>query len=249
MKKVLIIITFIIASFIILYHTSYAKYVANSIWDYYLNSNKFYFESDYLNSESKNNIYNSWDGNSISFNIKNSLNNELYTKDDISYIVTCSIENSNEKCLINGEEKYQALLKGNKISNDILSFEIPKDIDVAKVNVIAKAIYPYKKTLKATFELNKSSINESISYDIENHTNYSSLNISNYLDNEKCLHISFYKDNIKILQNKSMMNIETDDNGYINAFDINVKAKDTISINVYNEDVISKDDFTVLQCQ
>ena len=39
---------FIIVSFLIFNHTSYAKYVSNSIWDYYLNSNKFYFESDYL---------------------------------------------------------------------------------------------------------------------------------------------------------------------------------------------------------
>ena len=248
-KKVLIILMFIIVSFLIFNHTSYAKYVSNSIWDYYLNSNKFYFESDYLAMNSKKNIYNSWDGNSISFNLTNGLNNKLYTKDDISYEVTCSIDDSNKPCLINGEDVYKSILKGNKLSTDILSINIDNDIALANVKVIAKSISPYKKTLVANFELNKLDEKNDISYDIEKLDNYSKLNISNASLKEKCLHISFPSNNIRVLQTSLMKNIGTDTDGYINEFDINVKENDVVSIDIYSMQDIDKDDFTVLACQ
>ena len=247
MKKILIVLTFIIISFIIFYHTSYAKYTANSIWDYYLSSNKFYFESDYLNTKQKTNIYNYWDGSGISFNIKNGLNNQVYTKDDIKYEVTCTIKNA--KCLVNNEEIYKTTLKGNKLSEDILYFDIIGDTDIAKVDVVAKATYPYRKTLKATFELNKTTPEDIISYDIENLDNYSNLNISNYKEEDKCVRIKFSSANIKVLQTKEMKNISTDDNGFINEFDININKKDTLSIRFYNTVSITKNDFTVLECQ
>lgn len=248
-KKILIVVLFIIVSFIIFNHTSYAKYVSNSIWDYYLNSNKFYFESDYLTMNSKNNIYNSWDGSSISFNLTNGLNNKIYTKDDISYQVTCSIDDSDKTCLINGEEVYKSVLKGNMLSTDILSIEIDDAISLANVKVVAKAISPYKKTLKANFELNKVADKDDISYDIEKLDNYNKLNIINASSNEKCLHVNFSTDSIRILDQDIIKNIGTDTNGYINEFDINVKENDIVSIDFYSTVDISKNDFTVLTCQ
>ena len=248
-KKILIVLLFIIVSFIIFNHTSYAKYVSNSIWDYYLNSNKFYFESDYLSMNSKNNIYNSWDGSNINFNLTNGLNNKLYTKDDISYEVTCSIENSDKACLINGEEVYKSILKGNMLSTDILSIDVDSDTSLTNVRVVAKAISPYKKTLKANFELNKIEDKNDISYDIEKFDNYNKLNISNVSDKETCLHVSFDANSIKVLDQENFKNIGTDTDGYIDEFDIDVDKYDVVSIDFYSTKDISKNDFTVLTCQ
>lgn len=248
-KKLLIVLMFIIISFLIFTRTSYAKYVSNSIWDYYLNSNKFYFESDYLSMNSKNNIFNSWDGSSISFNITNSLNSKLYTKDDITYEVSCSIENSDKECLINGEEVYKSVLKGDKVSTDILSIMVDDDISLANVKVVAKATSPYRKTLLANFELNRIDDKYDISYDIEKYDNYSKLNISNVSSEDKCLHVSFFNDNIRVLQTSLIKNIGTDTDGYINEFDINVKENDIVSVDIYSDTDIDKDDFTVLTCQ
>ena len=61
------------------------------------------------------------------------------------------------------------------------------------------------------------------------------------------MHVSF-PNNIKVLQSSNMHNIETDDDGYINAVDINIKDNHTVSINLYGNE-INKDDFTVLACQ
>ena len=244
-KKILIVLSLIIVFILIFHHTSYAKYVSNSIWDYYLNSKNFYFESDYLNN--KNNVYNSWDGKSISFNLKNSLNDKVFSNDDIKYEVTCMTDNEQLECLVNNEKKYTSILEGNKLSVDTLTFDIIGDVSVAKVTVVAKAISPYKKTLTADFELTKTSINNSVSYDIVDYDNYSKLYISNYENIEKCLHV-IIPNNIKVLQSSNMHNIETDDDGYINAVDINIKDNHTVSINLYGNE-INKDDFTVLACQ
>lgn len=84
---------------------SYAKYVSNSVWNYYLNSKGFYFDSEELSINSIKNINNMWDGTSTYFTINNSLNDGVVTEFDINYKVTCTATNSlNEKlaCYING---------------------------------------------------------------------------------------------------------------------------------------------------
>lgn len=248
-KKILIIsLLFIVVSIIIFTHTSYARYISNSIWDYYLSSNNFYFESDYLDKNIKNNIYNSWDGNSISFNLKNGLSNDIYTKDDIKYEVSCITLNE-ASCLVNGESVYKAILKGNTFTTETLSFRIEGDADLTNVTVIAKAISPYKKTISANFELNRIRIKNTINYDLVDYGNYSKLNISNYSNNDKCLSVSYSADNIHVLEDSNMQNIQTDDDGYINGFEIDIQHNDTVSINIYNTDSIDNTDFTVLECQ
>lgn len=83
---------------------TYAKYVSNSVLNYYLNSKGFYFRSDDLTTETKNNVDTSWDGNKVSFTINNSSNKSLATEYDIEYEITCSIEetDSTKVCYLNG---------------------------------------------------------------------------------------------------------------------------------------------------
>lgn len=86
--------------------TSFAKYTSNKVWDYYLKSHGFYFSSDYLGSD-KRNVNTLWDGNSVYFNLKNSISNNLITEYDISYTVTCELmdESFDGVCTLNGTDK------------------------------------------------------------------------------------------------------------------------------------------------
>ena len=83
---------------------TYAKYVSNSVLNYYLNSKGFYFRSDDLTEETKNNVDTSWDGNKVSFTISNSSNKSLATEYDIQYEITCAIEETDttKVCYLNG---------------------------------------------------------------------------------------------------------------------------------------------------
>jgi len=86
---------------------SFAKYVSNSIWDYYLRSKGFYFYSDTLNMNTYQFADNSWDESSIYFNLRNNLNDKVVTTYDINYSVVCTIENeasSYSECKLNGTE-------------------------------------------------------------------------------------------------------------------------------------------------
>ena len=83
---------------------TYAKYVSNSVLNYYLNSKGFYFRSEDLTPETKNNVDTSWDGNKVSFTINNSSNKSLATEYDIQYEITCAIEETDttKVCYLNG---------------------------------------------------------------------------------------------------------------------------------------------------
>ena len=83
---------------------TYAKYVSNSVLNYYLNSKGFYFKSDNLDTEIKNNADTSWDGDKVTFSITNSSNKSLATEYDIKYEITCSIEETDttKVCYLNG---------------------------------------------------------------------------------------------------------------------------------------------------
>ena len=102
-KTKIIIITGIMLCFLILVTNgfSYAIYASKSVWNHNLESKEFYFSSDYLKDESLKNVNNYWNGENISFNIKNSSNNELITAYDIKYKVECSTNNPKITCSIN----------------------------------------------------------------------------------------------------------------------------------------------------
>lgn len=106
-KNIVVITLIIIGIFVCFYGFSLAKYVSNSIWDYYLKSKGFYLSSDNLGSEVVKNVDNLWDGGSVYFNIRNSLNQTVVTNYDINYKVKCTIKGDAAQyaeCRINGTE-------------------------------------------------------------------------------------------------------------------------------------------------
>lgn len=103
-KKNILLIILLLGVLLAVKGVTLAKYVYNSAHNHYLSSKGFYFKSDYLKETSTDNLYNSWDGESIHFNIYNSKNKSLITKYDINYELKCEIIDSDvsTKCLLNG---------------------------------------------------------------------------------------------------------------------------------------------------
>jgi len=82
---------------------TFARYVANAAWDYYLSSRGFYLTSDHLAKDPIQNINNSWHNESIYFNVRNSAGEDATSDFDIEYEVSCEVESHNElECHLNG---------------------------------------------------------------------------------------------------------------------------------------------------
>lgn len=114
---------------------SLAKYAAKSTWNYYLESQGFYFNSDTLNG--KDNVNNNWDGGSVNFSITNSNNDSLSTGVDIKYKAVCTVvgeASSSAACKMNGLDSstYEGVLSSNascvnnKDEVDVSSFDKEK---------------------------------------------------------------------------------------------------------------------------
>jgi hypothetical protein len=107
-KNLLVIIfSILIGSIIYFYGFTYAKYAYNSIWDYYLKSKGFYLSSNSLGNPIIKNVDNLWDGGSVHFTIKNSINDTVITNYDIDYEVTCEVQGDSSEyseCHMNGTE-------------------------------------------------------------------------------------------------------------------------------------------------
>ena len=100
-KKILIILILLAVCFIVKL-PSLARYSSNYVWNYYLESHGFYLASDSLGLDKKN-VDTFWDGGRVTFNIKNSSNNNLITDYDIGLEVTCEIQgNTPATCKLNG---------------------------------------------------------------------------------------------------------------------------------------------------
>ena len=120
-----------ICGFMCFYLTSLARYKSSSVWNYYLESHGFYFSSDFLGNDVKN-VDTLWDGNSVHFNLKNSINDSLVTEYDIRYNVTCEVlSDIPATCNLNGTNNstFTGVLSSNaRCINDI------DDTDVSSFN-------------------------------------------------------------------------------------------------------------------
>ncbi|MFA5602764.1 MAG: hypothetical protein WDA21_03395 [Bacilli bacterium] len=281
-KRILLVILVLLGGFLCFDNFAYAKYIANFVWDYFLKAKGFYFTSDYLDPTTVKNVDNLWDGQSIHFNLKNSLNQTVITNYDIEYTVTCSLNDEvtdYAECDINeeGSNVYQGILESVQycVNNtedqvDVTEFTEdeckdgeydwivePKEEDlffdivltnpeyklsdvIATINVTSTA--PYNKSLKGSFILHKKDLVENIiSLDFNNYTNYDRLIISNSYSVDKCVKVTW--DSNKLLINadtSAFSSYETDSNGYINGIKFNIGPKKNLNYIFYrkNFDII-----------
>ena len=162
---------------------SYARYASNALFNYYLSSKGFYFESKDLTFDTKNNVDTMWDGEKVYFSISNHSNESLAAEVDIKYEVKCEVleEDTTKKCSLNGtgndtleatlsadftcsdsSYKEQELCLSNKkewISKPVetsLYFEVideENEVLNANVKITVTSIKPYKKELSANYSL------------------------------------------------------------------------------------------------
>lgn len=128
-KKIFTIFVILIIMFATISLTL-GKYIYNSVWNYYLSSKSFYFESDLLDINTKNNSLLKWDGNDVNFKINNSQNNELISEFDITYKITCEVmgqEANYIDCILNGTNSniYNGVLSNDSYcKNNIDSVDV-----------------------------------------------------------------------------------------------------------------------------
>ena len=126
----LILIVVLIGFCLGFFLTTLARYSSSNVWNYYLESQGFYFSSDNL-SNNQSNVDTFWDGSSVHFNLKNFSNNNLISSKDISYQVSCEVIDSEIPCTLNGTESSTVngvLSKSSRCVNEI------DQIDVSSMN-------------------------------------------------------------------------------------------------------------------
>ena len=102
-----IIIIVLTLSLIITRGYSHARYASNAVFNYYLSSKGFFFESPDLTFDTKNNVDTMWDGDKVYFTLLNSSNDALASEVDIKYSVECTVieDDTTKQCLVNGSNK------------------------------------------------------------------------------------------------------------------------------------------------
>lgn len=135
-RKKTIVIIILLFTIIVATAITSGKYIYNSVWNYYLKSKGFYFESDLLELNTKKNSLLKWDGSNIYFIMKNSLNSELISEYSISYKLTCTVlgeEADYIDCIINGTNS--SVYNGN-LSNNAICIN---NIDTEDVSQLTKS--------------------------------------------------------------------------------------------------------------
>ena len=106
-KHMLLLVILLSIISILTYSYTFAKYVSNHAWNYYLSTKGFYFSSEELGINKITNVNNNWSFDRTYFTLKNSENDFLVSDYDIEYTVKCTIQNeaSNySKCALNGTD-------------------------------------------------------------------------------------------------------------------------------------------------
>ena len=132
-KYLLLMVIFLGLLSLIPFGYSYAKYASNSVWNYYLEAKGFYLSSEELGSEQVVNVNNNWNFEKVPFTLRNSTNEYLVSDFDITYTVTCSIQNDiseYSRCTLNGTDSdtftgkisSSSICVNNKDNVDVSSF-------------------------------------------------------------------------------------------------------------------------------
>ena len=178
----LLLILFIIGA-------SLGRYVYKGIRDFYLQTKKFYFNSDKMTEQGTIYRIENWSGvgsYSVTFNMNSSANNNLSSDDDISYDieyecsseVTCSIENNKTSGTISASTNTDTFT----IVLTVPTNTVLETGDRVTIEVEATSTSPYRKSLSATFTLVVG--HYGLSYEIEDSVGspYLNIRITNTLD-------------------------------------------------------------------
>ena len=73
----IVIVLMLVITLVLTRGFTYARYASNAVFNYYLSSQGFYFDSEELSYDTKNNVDTMWDGEKVYFTLSNSANEAL----------------------------------------------------------------------------------------------------------------------------------------------------------------------------
>lgn len=280
MKKKTIIIIIIIFFITILLFTiskTYGRYAYNYLWNSYVTSKGFYFNSPMLAKDGKINTDNQWNGENFIVDINNYLSDSEISSFDISFTASCEIINGPGTCRIDNDNatlssygycqnnidrkdvssysKTECESSGylwlNEKANKKLTVNIDDASDYAEVKVSVNTTKPYKESLTGTFILNKdTNIKNPISKTYESSEEISTLVISSSYSEEKCLNLKWDETKAKIIyEEEKFSSFKSSNDEYIDEVTFKLKASDNIIINFYEESktALTTSDFIITE--
>ena len=174
---------------LLLIGSSFGNYVYQGLRNFYLQTKKFYFNSDKLSENGAIYRIENWSGvgsYTVTFNMNSYANNKLVSDDDINYtieyecsqVVTCSIDGNKTSSQIPATTNTDSF----EITIAVPTNTILKKGDKISLNVKATSTSPYQKELSAQFTLVVG--HYGLSYEIEDSKNspYLNIRITNTLD-------------------------------------------------------------------
>ncbi len=292
-KYLVLLILVVVSGFILSITYTFAKYVTNVVWDYYLESKEFYFSSDYLDTDDKETVNQFWLGEEIKLNLKNSQNDILVTDYDINYEVSCQIlgdASIANKCVLNDTDKdnlngvlsaYEGCINTKQDEVDVSSFNKTQcelegykwgkqtatkdlyvkiittdenyDLNELSVEITAKSLSPYKKTISGKFILKNPLFNlVGINKEYIDYEDHGNLILSNIREDLKCINIKWDASKILIDENPDLFNnYKTTLNDKINEIETNINANTVINYKFYplNNEEITKENFIINSCE
>ncbi len=257
------------------YGFSFARYISNTVWNHYLQTKGFYFNSKTLGKDVVNNI---WDGESIYFDLENSLNDLVATDYDITYQVTCNIIESDvsSQCYINGTNSntYIGTLSSDYTCiNDTGDGVIVSDFDRNTCQMQGYRYAAVKTVQDIYFDIvgNANDVlanitvtslepyTKTISSDFILHKDQSEegniklqynenkqLIITNSYNEDKRIKINWNSSKLRIIEDVSS-DFQVDTEGYINEMIITIDKKNSLSYQFYEINESSVNDFSLIE--
>lgn len=257
------------------YGFSFARYISNTVWNHYLQTKDFYFNSKTLGKDVVNNI---WDGESIYFDLENSLNDLVATDYDITYQVTCNIIESDvsSQCYINGTNSntYIGTLSSDYTCiNDTGDGVIVSDFDRNTCQMQGYRYAAVKTVQDIYFDIvgNANDVlanitvtslepyTKTISSDFILHKDQSEegniklqynenkqLIITNSYNEDKRIKINWNSSKLRIIEDVSS-DFQVDTEGYINEMIITIDKKNSLSYQFYEINESSVNDFSLIE--
>lgn len=151
-KKLLIIICL----FLLVVTKTFSRFVYNSINNFIMESQGFYFSSSVLGVDNNEYKINNWDGVSsyyLNVDVKNRKNEYVFANTDVDYDITLECS-SNVTCSLSKERG--TIKKGSEGDSYIISMSpnsTIKEGEIVTINTTATSISPYKKKLSATYNI------------------------------------------------------------------------------------------------
>ena len=256
-KKIIICIVALITLITL---PTFGRYVYNGARDLYLKSQNFSFSSNLLTATGKTYKYANWSGvddyeiNLQLYSYENELSLFTYEGNGLTYTITCEVEDTTKATAhletVAGESTETSYIPNTTNLKDIKIYLKPTENlqvgDTVKLNVTASTTVPYKKTIKATFNVKVTG--QGITYSIEDEATsiYATLKLVNTKSEANTITLS-WNPNIVVIdvtneyyENRDKSKdtfVNVDGVEYVKSITFDMEPADVKNIRIYKKDI------------